>query len=298
MKCLIALVAYNRPKHLELTLKNLFNALLSKPMQFDPQIIAFVDSPRSRNDIESNQSVLKLLNEFGLQVILRHENIGLRNNILEILRYFKGSEYESLIVIEDDIIAHIDSMKYFFEMFNRYRDDSQVLQISGFSPVRRSTLDVFRHSRLSTWLWGTWQSKFPEVDSFVIDWSKFEIYHWIKQNLTGLSCMPDVKDILKAQSEKRINAWSLDLLVYMINFNMRTIYPTATLALNIGHDGSGVNCGKQNYFNWNLKRKNPYFKIPEINMLEINELVDFDLINDFKKHYTPTAYSRIMRAFA
>lgn len=297
MKCLIALVAFNRPKHLELTLRNLYSALLNKPMHFYPHIIAFVDSPRSDNDLNLNQSVLLLLKEFGVEVVLRRENMGLRNNILEIFKYFKKSDYESLIVIEDDIVAHVDSMKYFFEMFNRYRDDSQVLQVSGFSPVRRSTLDVFRHSRLSTWLWGTWQSKFPEVDSFVIDWSKFQVDHWIKLNLTSLSCMPDVKDILKSQSENKINAWSLDLLIYMINLNMRTIYPTATLALNTGHDGSGVNCGKQNYFNWNLKRESASFKIPEINVLKINELVDLNLINSFKSYYAPNVFSRIIRAF-
>ena len=297
MRCLVAVVGFNRPRHLELTLEALSCALLNKSSNFQVDIHVFVDRALSQNHLKENDNVVNLIKRKSLNYTYRENNYGLRRNIIDILKIFKKSTYDNLILIEDDILIHRDAFNYFEDMFFKYEQDENIIQISCFSPLKADKLDVFRHPRLSTWCWGTWRSKLPDFDDCIVDWSEFDLSSWLTKNYYKLYCMPDVIDILEAQSSGKINAWSLDLLIYMINNNLQTIYPTSSLSLNIGHDGSGINCGKQSLFNWRLRFGSNNFGNSKLNICNIDERSQMNFIRIFKNYYQPSIIKRLSRLF-
>jgi hypothetical protein len=297
MSCLVAVVGFNRPRHLEITLEALSCALLNKSSNFQIDIHVFVDRALSPNHIEDNVNVINLIKSKSLNYTYRENNYGLRKNIIDILKIFKKSTYDNLILIEDDILIHRDAFRYFEDMFFKYKQDENIIQISCFSPLEDDRLDVFRHPRLSTWCWGTWRNKLPDFDDCIVDWSEFNLSSWLTKNYYKLYCMPDVIDILEAQAAGKINAWSLDLLIYMINNNLQTIYPTSSLSLNIGHDGSGINCGKQSIFNWRLRFGGNNFGKSKLNICEIRERSQMEFIQLFKDYYQPSIIKKLSRLF-
>jgi len=291
MKCAICVIGFNRPDHLDSTLKSLYAAISgfeSKNIMYS--VLGYLDS--LDNDGNYSIPVKTVFEKYNVDINIREKNYGLRNNILTILKEIKKSSFDCFIILEDDIKISTKTLSYFELMFNKYEYDSNVLQISAFSPIDiNKSISVFRHGRLSTWCWGSWVTKFPEVSTFEIDWMHFDVDEWFKRNAYYLSLSPDVVNIMKAQSYGNVSAWSLDLLVYMFKMGLSTIYPTKSFVLNIGHDGTGINCGNRRLFK---TQKNSEIQILFDN-LNTTECWDFELFKEFKSFYSPNIFMKLKR---
>jgi glycosyltransferase involved in cell wall biosynthesis len=287
-------VAYNRPVHLKKTIEALQQALVHIPDDFSYEVMVTVDGwDKSRNpDSENWDEVRTLIEDFGLPSEVREENFGLRKNILTILDKFKKSEYDVLFLVEDDIIISPGAFLYFDEMLRRYKEDPSVLQITGFTPVTKKNPEVIRFPRLCSWLWATWRDKLPDLEQFELDWDEFDLESWLAKNQSNLLLMPDVPGLFRSQKAGRINAWTLDLLIWMIDHKLTTIYPTYPMVKNIGHDGTGVHCGN---------RRNGLFSrsIPDVTTIDWAEVAENSnpkILEKFARYSSPKILDKIGRA--
>jgi hypothetical protein len=294
MNCIIYVVAYNRPLHLKKTLNSLIYALNYRIYNIKFSTILIVDGILSEEHRENWSSVIEFGKEFQLKTIVREKNYGLRNNILKIIEEFHESEFDSMILLEDDILPSVNSLLYFDAVFNRFHDDVNAIQFSAFSPVNYRKDGLYKFSRLSTWMWGSLKNKLPMRSQFEINWTDFDLKSWLDMNKNELIYMTDVISILKGQKNGSINAWSLDLLIWMIDNKKLTIYPSINLVNNIGFDGSGTNCGNRNKLfmvRQNIEPRKIDWKKAELNTSSKKFYVDA------KNYYSKNIIKRLIKIF-
>ena len=248
MKVLVAIVGYNRPKHILSCINSLERELNNYSGTFDFIPKFFIDGLKSHlniNEKNNHDEVKKIVSSREYQYKFQKNNLGLREHIFTVLCEFKKSKYDCLVLLEDDIKIMKSCLNFYDQMLRRFQFDKNVIQVSGYSPLDSENLSIFFNHRLSTWGWATWKEKLPNLDEYKIDWSEFDSRDWLKKNSKIVKTMPDIARMFKYQKNKIINAWSLDLLVYMVNKELYTLYPSISLIENIGHDGSGENCRKK-----------------------------------------------------
>lgn len=239
-KYFTAIVAFNRPSHI----KKCINAIKVAKEKFKGELIFTVIIDRDNTESPKWKKTIKVCKESGFTFQINKKNKGLRNNILGIIKKFQESNYDRLIIIEDDIIVKKDFFNLFQKMFDDYENDNKVFQISGFSPLDYNTNDTVFYPRLSTWGWGTWKKKLPVQKDILIDWEKFKLTK--EQKIYYKLYYPDVLRLHKLQSKKKIHAWSLDYLHYMCENKLVTAYPSKSYIKNIGFDGTGTNSRNSN----------------------------------------------------
>ena len=277
-KILVAVVCYNRSDHISKCL-NAIKKFLSEEKH---KVIIFQDYDNSQSkEWKLTNSIITASN---FEIKINKQNLGLRENIFSILSFFYKSEYSNIILIEDDIIITENFFNFFDYAFKKFEDQNDIFQISGFSPLNYKSNFFGKYPRISTWGWGTWKKKFPNPKEIKLDWNNFELTEDIIVKIKEY--MPDVLHLIKLKQQGKINAWSLDFLIYMISNNLNTLYPGNSLVENIGFDGSGENCNDTTPF---LKIKKPkklyYNPFTELNIKKIK--------NVFKGYYSPSLFKKI-----
>jgi hypothetical protein len=288
MNTVIYVLGYNRPQHLLSTLLGLSKQLNNYSGKRKFQVEIRIDGSK---DGLINQDILNVLERFNYPYMVSPKNFGLRSSILSVLGCFKASEYDSMILLEDDILISDDCLVYFDNMLMHYEHDSKILQISAYSPFNFNSSFVFRHPRISTWGWATWKHKFPLLDDFVLDWRGFNVTAFTASQIQMIEeYMPDTIGLFDSMQSGKINAWSLDLLTYSVRNNLKTIYPSSTLLDNIGMDGTGENCGKRKSFNLFVEKKH---------LLNLQNLLELEtsksLIRKFNRYYSRNRIWKIYR---
>ncbi len=235
IKYFTAIVAYNRPNHT----KRCIESIKIAKENFNREINFTIIIDRDNEEGVNWRRTVMLCKESGFNIILNKKNKGLRNNILGIIEKFQYSNYDRLIIIEDDIIIKKNFFNLFQKMFDDYESDNKIFQISGFSPLTYNINDTAFYPRLSTWGCGTWKNKLPVQKDILINWENFKITK--EQQKYYNTYYPDVLRLHKLQKKKKINAWSLDYLHYMVENKLVTAYPSKSYIKNIGFDGTGTN---------------------------------------------------------
>lgn len=154
----IALFAYNRFEHLQLTLEALKRCDLAK----ESDLYVFSDAPKAAEDndaVAKVRSVLEGINGFArVNVVARKHNLGLASSIIsgvtELCRV-----HGQVIVLEDDLVVAPGFLRFMNEALWRYRDKNDVMQVSGYVlPMAGITQvgDTFMCRVPTSWGWATW----------------------------------------------------------------------------------------------------------------------------------------------
>jgi hypothetical protein len=233
----IALFAYRRPEHLKKTLEGL------KTNQV-PLIYAFSDGARSADEeplVASVRRILRAVDWCEIRLIERETNLGLgssiRTGVGEILE-----KYDRLIVVEDDIVLRHGAYEYTIAALEHYQDEPQVMSISMWSHpslvIDRSKNGFFSR-RFVCWGWATYAYQWQKFNA-----SPIELYNECERR--GINVLKWGKD-LKWQAEKaeKRNLWYVGFALTHFLHNGLSYFPTETLTVNIGFDGSGENCKAQ-----------------------------------------------------
>lgn len=283
---LIVVVGYNRPQHINKTLSYL-ETCRGDHLSNTANVVVFLDGDKSSTANAMEADTLKLVKSRGYSCIKQTSNLGLRNNIFDVLDYIKNSDFDYFLILEDDILLKENALSYFLTQLCRFESDSKVFQISGFSPLSEANDFIFKYPRISTWGWAGWKSKLPPREIVVTDWSQDIVY---KEDVV-LRYMPDITGMFKLQYEGKINAWSLDYQLYMIENDLVSIYPSNSHVINIGNDGSGVNSG-----GFSLVNRLPKYKLTPLISDELVTTND-KLVVQFKNYYSGTIFSKIKKLF-
>ena len=248
----IVLFAYARPEHTRRTLE----ALSRNSLAQQSTLFIYVDGVKREapDDLRKrNNEVKKVVLEQKwcgeVHVVERDENFGLarsiREGVTEILNRFK-----KIIVLEDDIVTSLAFLSYMNKALDFYERFPAVFSIGGYTyPPRQMSIpadyeyDTYACLRNCSWGWATWQNRWQLVD-------------WDATMYQGLKNIPAMKNALnrmgddefklcQAYMENNLNIWSvLFTMSHFVNHAV-AIIPCQSYVENIGLDGSGENCGKQ-----------------------------------------------------
>ena len=244
----ISISVYNRLQHLKLCLDSIKNNSLAK----HTEIYIFSDAPKKgdENEVGKVREFCKSLTGFKKVHLHCQPFNNHKKNIFD-ARTIPLNVHGRSIFLEDDNVVSQNFLKFMNEALELYAHNPSILAISGYSPPvnqRENTKkDVYLSKIFSAWTYATWSHK------KVLDFSRVsKPYNDLKKN--GLrkkvdSVHPSLAKSLKKIDEDLHYAPDQVLTYALIKNDLYQIKPVETLVRNIGHDGTGINCGVSGHFN-------------------------------------------------
>lgn len=241
----IIFFVYNRPEHTAKALKSLARNTCAS----ESELFIFCDGPKNEADLQkvnlARQATKQAIGRFKRVTIHeRQTNHGLARSVIagvsEVI-----AEAGRAIVLEDDLVLGKGFLVFMNSLLRRYQEEEKVFSVTGYvfphQPVADYPHDVVALPRSSTWGWGTWRDRWEKAD-----WSLHEAARRIDDpdyvrgiNLGG----QDVASMVRQLLEGRIDSWGVPWYLTHRHFDAQAVYPVKNRVLNLGLDGSGVNCG-------------------------------------------------------
>jgi hypothetical protein len=247
----IVLFVYNRPDHTRRTIE----ALLKNSFADKSELFIFSDAAKKSLDETSVTAVRNYLATITgfkrVHIIERSNNYGLANNIIDGVTTII-SRFNTVIVLEDDMITSPYFLQYMNEALLRYENEPRVVCIHGYVyPVKSTLPETFFLRGADCWGWATWQrgwNLFEKDSQKLLD--ELNDKNLIKEfdydgayPLTGM---------LIDQIKGRNNSWAIRWQASAFIKNKLTLYPGRSLIYNTGNDGTGVHSGSSNIFDTTL----------------------------------------------
>ncbi len=250
----IVLFAYARLDHLRQTV----DSLQTNRESGSTPLYVYCDGPRHESHKAQTDAVRAYVDSIdgfaSITRVYRDKNLGLAKSIIsgvsEVL-----SKYESVIVMEDDLVVSPYFLQFMNEGLQLYRNEDRVASIHGYSfPVLDQLPETFFLRGADCWGWATWARA----------WRHFE---------------PDGKKLLDALRERKLtrefdldgaypytrmltnqvagknDSWAVRWHASCFLKNMLTLYPGKSLVNNIGTDDSGTHCATTDDFKQVVTRK-------------------------------------------
>jgi GT2 family glycosyltransferase len=163
----IVLFVYNRPWHTQQTIE----ALEKNELASQSNLIIYSDEAKTKNEQENVDKVrlyISQINKFQkVTIIKREKNWGLANNIIDGITEVVN-QHGKIIVLEDDLVTSSHFLKYMNEALDFYKDEEQVMSVSGFSYLKKIpknyNKDVFIFYRPCSWGWAIWKNEWKLID--------------------------------------------------------------------------------------------------------------------------------------
>jgi len=258
----VLLFTYNRPNHTEQTVEALKNNHLAD----QTDLIIFSDGPKSADDdvsVALVRNYLKSINKFkSVTIFEQSNNKGLADSIISGVTSII-SQYGSVIVLEDDLVTSPFFLRYMNSALLFYRDKKRVMHISGWNyPVNTNQLDsTFLWRSMNCWGWATWDDRwcdFKKDAPYFID--SFTTENIQRFNLDGAY---NFWGQMIANQQHKIDTWAVFWYTSIFEQSGLCLNPSVSYVRNIGIDGTGENCGNNDYLFARDLNCTSEFKFPE-----------------------------------
>jgi len=238
----LALVCYNRPRHLAQVLDALAEI---KP---EP-LYVFSDGPKDEADAGRVKEVRTLL--LGIRwtapvITVKSENAGLARSVVGAVDCVLGN-HETIIVLEDDCVPGPYFVDFMAACLEKYRDDDRVMSVSGYGyPLPPGTFDgygwdAFFFPRIESWCWATWRRAWRH---YVRDGDLAARFEEAQRAGVDLEAGGrDVPGLIRSKLKRGRDWWTPGWLLGTAMADGLTVYPVKSHARYIGADGSGANMG-------------------------------------------------------
>ena len=254
----IVLFVYNRPGHLERTLRYLAANTLAPASD----LFIFSDGAKTSKDAEKVASVRAMshaANGFkSVKVIEREKNMGLAASVIEGVTALVN-EYGKVIVLEDDLESSPYLLQYMNDALNAYENNEQVMHIGAYMyPVSPEGLPETFFCRLVTsWGWATWKRAWRhfEADIETLN-SRFD-----REKIHAFS-MDGTENFWKIFQEFRAgknNSWATRWYASVFLRHGIALHPARSMVNNIGHDASGTHSGVSDMYTVKLATQPVHF---------------------------------------
>ena len=256
----IVIFSYDRPDHLRQTL----DALAKNDLAKESELFIYCDGAKEvtsegMNELtnERYQAYLSRLKENrrvahaaagfkAVHVIEREKNIGLKANIVGAVTEIVN-KYGRIITLEDDIVTSPGYLRFMNEALELYKDDEQVMHISGYMWPHRWPLPetFFYEVPYPGGGWATWARAWKYYND-----DAAELYHywenrWENFNKFGADYL---QKQLVANHDGTLNTWFIKWHAVLLQRGGLTLYPGKSLTNNIGFDSTATNSGITNKF--------------------------------------------------
>lgn len=241
----LVLFTYNRPWHTRQTIQ----ALQKNDLAQESNLYIYSDAPKtleSRPHVAEIRKYLKTIEGFGRVIIVEREhNYGLAANIIDGVTTV-ASKYGKVIVLEDDILTNQHFLTFMNDALCSFEAEKQVMHISGWNyPINPNGLpEHFLWRVMNCWGWATWADRWQyfnrDPEELINSWSKEDIRRF------NLDDAHNFWSQVVGNVEGQLNTWAVFWYASIFKKGGLCLNPTRTLVQNIGHDGSGMNCGRKN----------------------------------------------------
>lgn len=290
----IVIFTFNRPNHTQ----RLLASLERNPEYLKSDVFIFCDGPRQPSDTELTEATRQIVDawEHPRKTVYKHDrNIGLAKSVIEgVTRVC--NEYGQAIILEDDLEISSGFLNYMNCALTRYRDDERILQISGhmFNIEIKTNDDAIFLPFPTSWGWATWRRAWQKFESVTPDVWK-ELDDRPARRHFDLDGTYPYTRMLKRQLDGKINSWAIQWRVAFFRHDGLALYPSSTLVINKGFDGTGTHCGVsadsvETPLEVNASTR---YKLPEVE-------VDADAYSRIKSHLknNNSSFARLRRKLA
>lgn len=247
MNAPIAIFVYNRPSHTKSVLDNLS---LNKQAK-NSELFVFCDGLKQNSTdviktaVQETRSLIESENRFKKVTIYKHqENQGLAKSIIfgvsKVL-----SQYDKIIVLEDDIVPEKGFLGYMNEALNIYCDNDEVGCVHAWNYTFNKNMisdSTFFLKGADCWGWGTWKNAWDllELDGRLLlnqIKTKNLDFEFNRNNTHSFTKM------LEDQIEGKNNSWAIRWHASLFLANKYCLHPKYPIVKNIGLDGTGTHSG-------------------------------------------------------
>jgi len=257
-------------------LKRTIEALKENFLAHESELFVYSDGPANDSDVAKVKEVRTILNKINgfKKVTLNYseKNKGLATSVIEGVSQML-STYESIIVLEDDLITSPNFLHYMNSGLHTYRNDKRMHSISGYTvPIRIPSdyrYDNYFTRRASSWGWATWRDRWDVVDWQVSDYDAFAYDFLARRKFNRMGS--DLSGMLAKQMNGTISSWAIRWCYHQFRNNLYTAYPTVSKISNIGFTEQATHTkGSDNRFatplDKSLKKKFNFNTEPEIDL--------------------------------
>ncbi|MGG7662931.1 glycosyltransferase [Dyadobacter sp. BHUBP1] len=238
----IVLFCYNRPWHLQQTVKSLqMNALAS-----ESELYIYSDGPKYTQEAEAVKEVREYISGItgfkSVTIFESPQNKGLAVSVIEGVSYVL-SKHTDVIVLEDDMLSTTDFLSFMNQALDVYAGRSDIFSVTGYTPpidVPESyPHDLYLVPRASSWGWGTWAHKWAKADWQMRDFQSLK--NDDKRQNAFNQGGDDLWPMLAKQQKGVIDSWAIRWTYSQFANDAYGLYPVHSKIKNIGTDGSGTN---------------------------------------------------------
>jgi hypothetical protein len=282
---------YNRPWHTRQTVE----ALQQNELASESDLIIFSDAPKKPEAAEAVREVREYIRTItgfrSVSIVERDKNWGLANSIIDGVTRL-CNEYGRVIVLEDDLVTSPYFLNFMNTALDTYQDDEKVMHISGYMfPIDNTDMpETFFLRTASCWGWATWSRA----------WQHFEknpkklLGEYTKQTINRFNMDGSYNFWVQVEQNERglIDTWAVFWYASVFQKGGLCLHPKFSMVSNIGHDDTGLHCGKTDTFDVQLASK-------PITYFERNLVEDALALNRTKTFFSPakpTFFSRVSQA--
>jgi len=288
----IILFVYNRPWHLQQTLK----ALKQNTLAEKSELFIYSDGNKDNTDEAKVLEVRRFIHDFrgfkSLKIIENDKNLGLAKSVIEGVSEVLSTN-DKVIVLEDDIITAPSFLTFMNNALEYYQNNKNIFSISGYTyPINIPASyreEVFISYRSSSWGWATWKDRWEKTDWKVKDFNIF-VKDKNAQRLFNRAG-EDYTPMLYSQMRNEIDSWAIRWAYSHFRNNGYCLFPTKPLCENIGTDSSGTHSANTGKFDVTLQNVGEQIKLTE--ELEINE----EIVQNIRKFFHPSVFRRMLNTF-
>ena len=282
----IVLFVYNRPWHTRQTVE----ALQKNELATESDLYIFADGPKETATEEQKERIRQVREYIhqitGFKQMIIHEsaqNTGCANSIIAGISSVL-QERKKIIVVEDDIVTSRYFLKFINEALDFFEKDCRIFSVSGYTfPEKTMTIpknykhDIYLSYRHGAWGWGTWKDRWETVDWEVADFANFLNSRNLQNAFNRGGA--DMSGMLKAQMERKIDAWDIRFDYSLFKQNKFNVRPLKSLVNNVGLDNSGTHTGADEKLVITLDDD----WMPQIEPVESNKKI----LKNFRKVFDP-----------
>ena len=226
--------------------KNCIESLKRNKLADQSRLFIAIDALLKEEHQVANKKVIdyaKSIKGFkDITLFIRNKNLGSRENIRQ-ARNEIFNIYSKYIFSEDDNIFSPNFLEYVNKGLDIFEDREDIFAVCGYNYPIELTCNknnYYLWKGFSAWGCGIWREKFNKVDfkfNVIRDYLKNPINALLLDKYSG-NYLPG---LLKNLKTRRITNDTF-ISMHIVKNNMCSVFPRISKVINIGHDGSGVNC--------------------------------------------------------
>ena len=230
--------------------------------------------------------------------LYQDKNLGCGQGVSTAISWFFEHE-EQGIILEDDVLPHIDFFRYCDEMLERFKDDGSIQLIAGsnyFYNGFDADVSYYLSSFMHIWGWASWRRVWQTYD-FDLNHLSDEKMH---DQLFKLFPKPSAKyfwKIYQVMKRHEIDTWDYQLFMNQQYYNRYAISPYVNMVENIGIGGGNATHTTEDTATSNPIIGSPYpLRHPEV--LSTNaaaDLIAMKTTGQYQRPLIERIYRKVMR---